>query len=422
MLLAAGAVACTDDADTGAGRTQAPTSVPPSPAAPTGNPRVEAAYAFAQCMRDHGIEDFADPQLRPDGDFFLTPPADVDDEVLRPAEAACEHLLPRPAEPGTVPTDDAVTARWERIVPGGDCQCSDGSEFSFWVRAADAEKFVFYLQDGGVCFSAETCAPERDLYNTRVNEGPVGEGGIFDFADARNPFGDYTVVYVPYCTGDAHLGDASVEYAPGLTIQHKGYVNASAALDHLATTSRRATDVVVVGESAGAIAAPLYAGLVADRLPDARVTVLADGSGSFPGGRRVNDIVAAWGLGGAVRPWPDADSWSIPGLFVESARHDPDIVFARHDYAYDEKQQSWYPIAGLPARDLLSRIDANETRIEAAGVDLASYIAPGDEHTALSDGTFYTEEVDGTRLVDWVSRLIEGEPVDDVHCVDCTGR
>jgi len=38
----------------------------------------------------------------------------------------------------------------------------------------------------------------------------------------------------------------------------------------------------------------------------------------------------------------------------------------------------------------------------------------------LSDGPFYTEEVNGQPLVDWVTRLIAGEPVDDVHCEECT--
>ena len=101
-------------------------------------------------------------------------------------------------------------------------------------------------------------------------------------ANERNPFADYSVVYVPYCTGDAHLGNTTTEYAPGLTVHHKGYVNGTAALDYVAATAPGATEVVVVGESAGSIAAPLYAGLVSDRLPDARITVLADGSGSTP--------------------------------------------------------------------------------------------------------------------------------------------
>jgi hypothetical protein len=28
-------------------------------------------------------------------------------------------------------------------------------------------------------------------------------------------------------------------------------------------------------------------------------------------------------------------------------------------------------------------------------------------------------EVNGEKLVDWVRRLIEGKPVDDVHCQKC---
>jgi Pectinacetylesterase len=313
---------------------------------------------------------------------------------------------------------------WNRVAPGGDCQCADGSDFSFWMRKANPKKVLLYLQDGGACYSAKTCAPERDLYNTSVKEGPIGKGGIFDFVDDRNPFADYSVVYVPYCTGDVHIGDTTAKYAPGLTVRHKGYVNGSAALDHLAGTFPDAAEVVVIGESAGSIAAPLYAGLVSDRLPDARITVLADGSGAYPDTPVINRVISRWGGDTAIPRWPEnprlgPGRWSFPGLFVQSGRHDPHIVFARHDYAYDAEQNSRLSRVGIAAEDLLARIDANETEIEDAGVDLLSYIAPGDEHTALSDGPFYTETVNGESLVDWVTSIIEGKPVNDVHCREC---
>jgi hypothetical protein len=435
LLLAAGLVGCADDdaetdADaTLAGESTATTEVSANTvpaAAITQDAALEAAFAFAQCMRDNGIEDFADPVVRTDGDFFLSPPADVGDEELQEADETCEHIAATfRTDSGTTSNPSEVTAGWERIVPGGDCQCSDGSEFSFWVRQANPNKVLVYLQDGGVCFSAATCAPDTDLYNTTIGEGPIGAVGIFDLTNERNPFADYSIVFVPYCTGDAHLGNITTEYALGLTVHHYGYVNGTAALDFVAATAPHSSEVVVVGESAGSIAAPLYAGLVADRLPDARITVLADGSGSYPDVPRINEIIAAWGFSTITPPWFAStgsipEQWSLPDLFIQSGRHEPEIVFARHDYAYDEQQQRWYPIAGIPANDLLSLIDANEIQIEGAGVNLLSYIAPGDEHTTLSDGTFYTEEVNGQPLVDWVSRLVEGQPVDDVHCTDCT--
>jgi hypothetical protein len=83
----------------------------------------------------------------------------------------------------------------------------------------------------------------------------------------------------------------------------------------------------------------------------------------------------------------------------------------------------WYPLLGVPLEDLASLVDANETQIDAAGVNLLRYIAPGDEHDVLGDGLFDTEEVNGEMVVYWVTRLIESEPVDDVHCTeDTTGE
>jgi hypothetical protein len=58
------------------------------------------------------------------------------------------------------PTTSPGDQGWERVVPGGDCQCSDGSEFSFWVRKANPDKVLCYFRAGGACFSAETCAQD----------------------------------------------------------------------------------------------------------------------------------------------------------------------------------------------------------------------------------------------------------------------
>jgi hypothetical protein len=94
-------------------------------------------------------------------------------------------------------------------------------------------------------------------------------------------------------------------------------------------------------------------------------------------------------------------------------------VFARHDYAYDETQRSYLDLVGIAGDDLPALMDRNEAEIEGAGVNLSSYVAPGGEHTVVSDGRFYSERVDGQLLVDWVTRLVDGEPVDDVRCTEC---
>jgi hypothetical protein len=66
LLLAAGLVARTDDEDN-------PTAADTSTTG-TGAGDLETAFEFAECMRDNGIEDFPDPQIRADGDYSLEPP------------------------------------------------------------------------------------------------------------------------------------------------------------------------------------------------------------------------------------------------------------------------------------------------------------------------------------------------------------
>ena len=335
--------------------------------------------------------------------------------------------------PTTPTATDVVTSTapatgesaWAEIVAGADCVCADGAEFSFFVRHADPKKVMFFLEGGGACFDAVSCAFSEDDSTTYdwdigADDDPALMSGIFDFSNERNPFADYSVVYVPYCTGDVHLGDTTREYSPDLTVEHNGYVNGTTALGYLAENFPDAEQVVVVGESAGSIAAAVYAGLAGDALPDAQVTVFADGSGAYPDSASLN--AGMGGLWGVVHPEWAADvppeEWSIPAMVERAGLHNPDIVMSRFDFAYDATQGAFMLALGL-TDDLLETADLNEARIEAAGVNQFSFTAPGEDHTLVRRDEFYTMELNGVSLVDWVTAIVKGETVEDVHCEEC---
>jgi hypothetical protein len=92
---------------------------------------------------------------------------------------------------------------------------------------------------------------------------------------------------------------------------------------------------------------------------------------------------------------------------------------ARFDFAYDDVQTFFMDLAGLDTSDLAASIDANESLIEAAGVVQHSYTAAGTDHVIVSDDLFYTIEVNGVTLADWVTDLIAGEDIADVACEHC---
>jgi hypothetical protein len=131
-----------------------------------------------------------------------------------------------------------------------------------------------------------------------------------------------------------------------------------------------------------------------------------------------------WGAYDNMPDWKINDGltsrdWGPRRFWIQAGLHDPEIVLARFDYAYDQEAAEGAAALGLDPSKLLGVIDANEAVIEEAGLVQHSYTAPGDGHGIFEYERFYELEVNGVRLVDWVDALIAGEPLDDVHCTDC---
>ncbi len=318
--------------------------------------------------------------------------------------------------------------QWTAVDPGPGCMCMDGSPFELWDRPGDPTKVVLYFEGGGACFSAETCnfADSTATVNLDLGSPPSGRGGLFDQTNPENPIADYSMVYVPYCSGDVHIGNKTTQYSPDLTVHHNGYVNATAGLDYLVATYPDVEELVVMGASAGAVPTPLFAGLAADELPDAKVTTFGDSAGAYPDVPSVNASIGAglWGTDTIDPGWPESagltpEQRSIPGLYVVAGEHNPDITFARFDYAFDQVQSFFGSIAGFEADELVTLIDQTAAEIESSGVPLATYVAPGTTHTIVAGDDFYAMEVEGVRLVDWFSAVLRGESPPDVHCVEC---
>ena len=229
-----------------------------------------------------------------------------------------------------------------------------------------------------------------------------------------------------YCTGDVHIGDRVHDYGDGLIVNHNGFVNANTALDAAVERFGGATEVVVAGSSAGSASAALYGGLAADLFGDASVAVVADASGAYPSDPGINTYIGGlWGTMRVVPDWPVNEGvtpaeWGLPELFIRSGLHAPRVRFARYDNAFDSTQEFFAALAGFDASSIDQLMYQNEAQIEAAGVNQASYMAPGRDHTILFRDLLYTQEVEGVAFLDWLTAFLGGTDVDDVACVDCS--
>ena len=342
------------------------------------------------------------------------------DTAVSSTEAVVETTAPEPTDaPVVAPT-------WETVDAPSDCMCADGSAFHFYLREASPTKVLFYLEGGGACFSGDMCKPGSGTYSETIS--PISKledsPGIFDFDNPENPFADYSVVYVPYCTGDVHAGNITKDYGNGVVTQHKGFVNASNALDTMIKRFPNTTQLVVAGSSAGSFPTPVFAGIAGDRLPNADLKVFADSSGAVPDA--MGFVIGNWGTLETLPDWPEIEGLTVDQFtpaytFIKAAEHNPKIRFARHDFAFDNVLSSFARMAGLSPDDLVSVMRTNESKVEATGVNVANWISPGDDHTIAVRDEFYTEEMNGVRFVDWFTAFMNDSPEADNYCVDCAG-
>jgi hypothetical protein len=144
------------------------------------------------------------------------------------------------------------------------------------------------------------------------------------------------------------------------------------------------------------------------------------------------------GIGVATPDWEGASIWgtldSVPdwltdladvefkdithSLYAETAETYPNNIVAQITSNNDNVQVGFYFLmGGMFWTDAMeeSLADLNENV-----PNFRSYVVGGNDHCVLPLDRFYTYEVEGVRLSDWVTSLINHEDVDSVHCVDCS--
>jgi hypothetical protein len=219
--------------------------------------------------------------------------------------------------------------------------CRDGSPVGIYVRYGSIAKLMIYLEGGGACMSPHFCDHNPPNMN-QVFPGGSSNGesfvgslstvaglqapytdGIFDDANPANPFQNWSQVYIPYCTGDAHFGtNPSAQLPDGInpfqtdTWHFVGYLNMQKFIGRLVPTFPSVDQVVLTGSSAGGLGAGLNFGMVQDAFGKIPVTLVDDSFPPFGGTQNITPCLQA-----TVRPLWGLDQ-SLPSDCAECS--DPD--------------------------------------------------------------------------------------------------
>ena len=227
-------------------------------------------------------------------------------------------LDPNHSDPLVTDAGGAPPAGWNFYKIDG-AMCRDGSPMGIYVRFASMSKLMVYFEGGGLCFSSHFCDhnPANMMQQFSADPQTMGQTvggslgnlssppilqkpwstGIFDVTNDANPVKDWSQVYIPYCTGDAHFGTidagAVTDYlngqgSPGTMTNNPGYhfvgfKNTQKIAGHLAATFTGLDQVLLTGASAGGLGAVFNATMMNETLGGkVPATVIIDSAAGFP--------------------------------------------------------------------------------------------------------------------------------------------
>lgn len=176
-----------------------------------------------------------------------------------------------------VVVDGGNTYNWQKVeLPGA--TCGNGSQYKFFVHNTGSPNVLFFLEGGGACWDYDSCSGRAGVLGAANRNGiaddymtqftakfvsPIVNGadpGIPLRSRRDLPTKGWNIVYLPYCTGDVHIGNNVTTYTdstgqePPLAWHHKGYSNTIAAAHYAKSLFPNPQKLLVSGFSAGGTA------------------------------------------------------------------------------------------------------------------------------------------------------------------------
>jgi hypothetical protein len=315
-------------------------------------------------------------------------------------------------------------------------RCVKDTPYSFHYRKGTENKLLMYYQGGGACWDLPSCLVlniNKQTAGAFDNPDLVGTG-FADPTNAANPFKDWHVVFVSYCTGDVHWGEVETLYAGvgGGFIKHFGFMNSRLGEKWARERFVDPDEVFVTGSSAGSYGAIMHSiNLMESVYPASPHAVVGDaGTGVIT--REWLDLrIDNWGI---MPNLPDffgiatAQELSSAEMWIKIAQRFPNHRFAQYQSAYDGGgggQAAFFNVMKNPVNtgewvnweqhtcewSACMRLFTNDIYDATTGVEdnFRFYTGAGSRHTVWGSDKVYTDTTDGVPvLVDWLNDMRAG--------------
>mmetsp|Transcript_63044 Transcript_63044/g.163590 ORF Transcript_63044/g.163590 Transcript_63044/m.163590 type:complete len:537 (+) Transcript_63044:90-1700(+) len=300
------------------------------------------------------------------------------------------------------------------VFPGGKTRCifGDSPAFRFKVTPGDSTKLLLNFQGGGACLTKNTTTP---FLNTMCIPDPFDfdVAGVFNRTTPENPYKNWTVLDVFYCSGDLFLGNMTRDYEDnGEPVVQHGYWNAKSAVDWALEQLPELDSLAVTGSSAGCAGVMAWAHYIFQQYEGkvSHKAAICDSMMGFMPPGLMEDLLAEVGQEAicTLPIWTDAIREAcytgevpvgdmLPEVMVAhpdaavvmiNGKADPVMLHFYNILAMDRKQDKWTP------EDYVLRMNQRLSQWNEHP-NFASYLVNDDFHTFLPMPILSTTDTSG---------------------------
>ncbi|MDR2749977.1 MAG: pectinacetylesterase family protein [Clostridiales bacterium] len=246
--------------------------------------------------------------------------------------------------------DPTKPMTWYKTQVDG-AKSSDGSQFCVYFRKGESKNLMVYLCGGGAAWSQYTAARPMSLETVvKQEEGFYFPNlnfytdymlyGILENSNSKNPFDSWNVIYIPYTTGDMHVGNREFTYealdGSKKTLYHNGFANVKLSLELAAPMFPEADRLLIAGESAGAFGSVALGDFIASYWPKTtQVAVYADAAQVWSK-KWVEVLRDAWNAEESLWNCLSEDGELIADWFERLSKRLPNAVLLHSNSIFDE--------------------------------------------------------------------------------------
>ncbi len=334
------------------------------------------------------------------------------------------------------------SGKWYRISPEG-CVTSTGTPWHATFRKGEENRLIIQFGGGGVSWSEYMAARPMKLVKGEEQQFYFPDTGWA--ADAQvhqgiclkginNPFSDWSVLVLPYSSGDFHCGTGDFPYTAldgtGKVLHHHGYTNYRKAMEAVLRIVPEPERILVCGESAGGFGTALLTDDVMGLYPKCRDVICCVDSALTRKEDWGKTAAEVWKAPKEIAECLQSDNLTLDMLKALHRKRDSRVkilflcsvrdmaLTEMQDYIHTGRMKADRAAADIFQANLLEMCRQMRQEIPGCGLFIFDKVMPGTDeeahltvHTILMENLVYETLECGCSAMEWLWRAVQGEIV-----------